>query len=76
MAAGTESTLIFPPMVYNVDESGLKIGSHMIFSIYGAVFKLKKIAKMMVVFLGGKTILVLHSRVVRLPDITISEKKA
>ena len=41
MAAGTGGTLIFPPMVYSVDESGLKIGSHMTLSMYGAVFKLK-----------------------------------
>ena len=40
-AAEKGITLIFPPMVYSVDETGLKIGSHMTLSMYGAVFQLK-----------------------------------
>lgn len=41
IAAGKGVTLIFPPMVYSVDESGLKIGSNMTLAMYGAIFKLK-----------------------------------
>lgn len=32
-------TLIFTPMIYYVDESGLKVGSNIILSMYGAVLK-------------------------------------
>ena len=42
IAAGKGVTLIFPPMIYSIDESGLKIGSNMTLSMYGAVFKLKE----------------------------------
>lgn len=40
-AAGTSGrTLIFPPMIYLVDESGLRLKSKLTLSMYGAVFKL------------------------------------
>lgn len=38
-AAGTGRTLVFPAMVYRLDESGLQIRSHLTLSLYGAVFK-------------------------------------
>lgn len=39
-AAREGRTLVFPPMVYQIDESGLQVGSHLTLSMYGAVFKL------------------------------------
>ena len=44
-AVEKRSTLIFKPMVYAVDETGLKIGSHIILSMYGATFKVNENSK-------------------------------
>jgi hypothetical protein len=47
------STRVFPPMVYRVDESGLRVHSRLILSMYGAVFRLdEQRAKDGQVFLG------------------------
>ncbi len=35
-----QGTLLFPPMIYRVNESGLKVGSHLTLLMYGAVFQL------------------------------------
>jgi hypothetical protein len=39
-AAPQGSTLVFPPMVYRIDESGLQLRSGLTFWLYGAVFRL------------------------------------
>lgn len=38
-AVGRGATVLFPPMVYAVDETGFRIGSRMTLSLYGAVFQ-------------------------------------
>jgi len=38
-AARTSCTLIFPPMVYRLNETGLRIHSHLMLSMCGAVFE-------------------------------------
>ena len=38
--AGSGKTVVFPAMVYAVDETGFHIGSNMTLSMYGAVFQL------------------------------------
>ena len=39
-AAGRHGTLVFPPMIYRVDETGLQLRSGLTLSLYGAVFQL------------------------------------
>ena len=39
-AARDGRTLVFPPMVYRLDESGLRLGSRLTLWMYGAVFRL------------------------------------
>ncbi len=62
MAAGKGVTLIFPPMVYSVDESGLKIGSNMTLSMYGAVFNLKDSCKNDGYVFWGENVVDVHFR--------------
>ncbi len=38
-AAGRGATIVFPPMIYAVDESGFRLGSNITLSLYGAVFQ-------------------------------------
>lgn len=39
-AAEQRRTLVFPPMIYRIDESGLRLRSHSILRMQGAVFRL------------------------------------
>ena len=41
-ANGENSTLTFPPMIYRLDESGLKIHPYLTLYMYGAVFQLSE----------------------------------
>ncbi|HEX4128731.1 MAG TPA: right-handed parallel beta-helix repeat-containing protein [Pirellulales bacterium] len=52
-AVGPGGTLVFPPMVYRLDEAGLRIKSRMTLSMYGAAFVLdEKASKDGQAFLG------------------------
>lgn len=45
IAAETGAVIIFPPMIYSIDETGFKISSNTTLSMYGAIFKLKESCK-------------------------------
>lgn len=44
-AVARKCNLLFPPMVYRVDETGLRVGSHLTLSMYGAVFQLDSLRR-------------------------------
>ena len=55
-AAASGAEIIFPPMVYTIDESGFKISSNMILSMYGAIFNLNESCKNDGFAFGGENV--------------------